>query len=114
KLKALSKQAAYPAAKSCSGLVCAPPLPPNSRGVLTSRSSTPSEDLICPFLPPVALAVAVYNCSIFSITYVFQCLFIVFRSNQITQLDFLYADFNFFNIININEKTLRSEEHTSE
>ena len=53
------KHAAYPAAKSCSGLV-APPGPPMATGTRTSTSSTPSSDALWPLRPsPVAVAVAV-------------------------------------------------------
>src|SRR5664279_5778837 len=58
---ALRKQAAYPAANSCSGLV-APPGPPISTGVARSTSTMPSDERLCPLRPsPVAVAEAVYS-----------------------------------------------------
>ncbi len=57
-LMALWKQAEYPRAKSCSGLV-PPPAPPISTGGRMSRSKMPSEDRPCPSRPPFTLASAV-------------------------------------------------------
>src|SRR5204862_3164409 len=57
--RALAKQAAYPAAKSCSGLVPAP-LPPSSVGGARVTASLPSELMALPSRPPVAVAIAVY------------------------------------------------------
>src|SRR3954466_11140993 len=54
---ALAKQAAYPAAKSCSGLVPSPPGPPIDSGVVILRSSTPSSVRERP-LRPWSVAVA--------------------------------------------------------
>ena len=51
------KQAEYPAAKSCSGLVPASPFPPNSLGVVNFTSKTLSEEMALPSRPPVAVAV---------------------------------------------------------
>jgi hypothetical protein len=55
---ALWKQAAYPAANSCSGFV-APPGPPISFGGFRCTSSRPSSVTACPDRPPVAVALAV-------------------------------------------------------
>src|SRR5665213_2207575 len=62
---ALWKQAAYPAANSCSGLV-PPPCPPMASGTRTSTSNTPSLLRACPSRPPVVLASAVYS-TLFSV-----------------------------------------------
>src|ERR1700722_4313408 len=66
-LRALWKQAAYPAANNCSGLV-PPPFPPMDSGTRTSRSKTPSLLLACPSRPPVVLASAVYSTFFTSVT----------------------------------------------
>lgn len=50
------KQAAYPAAKSCSGLLPAPPPPPSSFGVASLTFNVPSSVAAWPSRPPVALA----------------------------------------------------------
>jgi hypothetical protein len=55
---ALSKHAAYPAAKSCSGLVASPPGPPSSLGCARRRLRTPSEERTCPIRPPFAVTSA--------------------------------------------------------
>ncbi len=56
--RALAKHAAYPAAKSCSGLVPAP-LPPSSRGAASATSRRPSEVTARPSRPE-AVAEATY------------------------------------------------------
>ncbi len=56
--RALPKQAAYPAANSCSGLVPWP-FPPISTGTPSARSSVPSELTVRPSRPWVAVAAAV-------------------------------------------------------
>src|SRR6266478_5767882 len=57
---AFSKQAAYPPAKSCSGLV-ASPLPPSARGSASLRSSRPSSLRIEPCRPPLAVTFVEYR-----------------------------------------------------
>jgi hypothetical protein len=52
------KQAEYPAANNCSGLV-APPGPPNSLGGASFTSSKPSLETERPSRPPVEVATAV-------------------------------------------------------
>src|SRR5436305_185410 len=54
------RQAANPAANSCSGLV-APPGPPSSFGVASSTSRMPSSERARPLRPPSAVAIAVYR-----------------------------------------------------
>src|SRR5271170_6936865 len=60
---AFSKQAAYPPAKSCSGLV-ASPLPPRARGSASSRASRPSSLRIEPWRPPLAATFVEYRLAI--------------------------------------------------
>lgn len=53
------KQAEYPEANSCSGLVPGPPLPPSSLGVSSFKSMIPSDERVLPVRPPVEVAWAV-------------------------------------------------------
>ena len=57
---ALAKQAAYPAAKSCSGFEPSPPGPPRDSGIESWTSILPSSVRVRPLRPPsVAVATAV-------------------------------------------------------
>src|ERR1700730_14352245 len=60
---AFAKQAAYPPAKSCSGLV-ASRLPPSARGSASLRSSRPSSLRIEPGRPPLAVTFVEYRLAI--------------------------------------------------
>src|SRR5258708_22096635 len=62
-MSAFSKQAAYPPAKSCSGLV-ASPLPPSAPGSASLRSSRPSSLRIEPSRPPLAVTFVEYRLAI--------------------------------------------------
>src|SRR5258705_1922792 len=55
------KQAAYPTAKSSSGLVPGPPSPPNSFGADSWTASRPSAVRPCPARPPSTTASVVYR-----------------------------------------------------
>src|SRR6202023_1888703 len=57
------KQAAYPPAKRCSGLV-ASPLPPSARGSASLRSSRPSSLRIEPRRTPLAVTFVEYRLAI--------------------------------------------------
>jgi hypothetical protein len=58
-LNVLRKHVAYAAAKSCSGLLPGPPVPPSSFGVLMLMLRLPSAETATPSRPPVAVAFVV-------------------------------------------------------